>query len=74
MFHYIQNDHIIWEQQPLEVLAKERQLSAFFHQEFWHPMDTLCDKASLEELWSSGKAPWKLWKNMQQGIESTVGV
>jgi glucose-1-phosphate cytidylyltransferase len=71
---YIESDDTIWEQQPLEILAKERQLSAFFHQEFWHPMDTLRDKASLEELWSLGKAPWKLWGSMQQGIESTVDV
>jgi glucose-1-phosphate cytidylyltransferase len=69
---YIENDDTIWEQQPLEILAQEGQLSAFFHQEFWHPMDTLRDKNNLEELWSSGNAPWKLWENAPKSIQNTV--
>lgn len=59
---YIQNDATIWERDPLEKLAEEGQLAAFQHHGFWQPMDTLRDKVHLEELWASGKAPWKLWK------------
>ncbi len=58
---YIEGDDTIWERQPMERLASENQLSAFRHDGFWHPMDTLRDKTHLEELWSSGKAPWKKW-------------
>ena len=57
----IEDDSSIWERTPLERLAKSNQLEAFFHQDFWQPMDTLRDKQHLEELWSSGKAPWKAW-------------
>jgi glucose-1-phosphate cytidylyltransferase len=42
-------------------LVAEGQLSAFYHHGFWHPMDTLRDKNSLEAMWASGKAPWKVW-------------
>ncbi len=59
---YIENDLTSWEHEPLQELAQEGTLSAFKHSGFWQPMDTLHDKASLEELWSSGKAPWKVWK------------
>lgn len=59
---YIENDGTTWERQPLEKLASEGQLSAFKHEGFWRPMDTLRDKVVLEELWSGGKAPWKVWK------------
>lgn len=58
----IDGDDIVWERQPLEVLAKKGELQSFFHTGFWHPMDTLRDKNFLEDLWSSGDAPWKLWK------------
>ena len=58
---YIKDDHTIWERQPLESLANEGQLHAFKHDGFWHPMDTLRDKVKLDELWSSGQAPWKVW-------------
>lgn len=58
----ISNDETIWEKEPLEKLAESNQLHAFFHQGFWQPMDTLRDKNHLEQLWSSGKAPWKQWK------------
>jgi glucose-1-phosphate cytidylyltransferase len=57
----IEDDSSIWERQPLEALAKDGQLEAYFHQGFWQPMDTLRDKNHLEELWSSGNAPWKVW-------------
>jgi glucose-1-phosphate cytidylyltransferase len=58
---YIDNDQTVWEQQPLEKLALENQLSVFKHEDFWQPMDTLRDKMYLEELWQEGKAPWKIW-------------
>lgn len=51
----------MWEREPLENLAHDRNLAAFRHNGFWQPMDTLRDKRQLEELWLSGKAPWKIW-------------
>lgn len=58
---YIDGDHIIWEREPMERLAHDGQMSAYFHKGFWQPMDTMRDKNLLEELWASGKAPWKIW-------------
>lgn len=58
---YIEGDETVWERHPMETLASEGQLTAFFHRGFWHPMDTLRDKMHLEELWQSGDAPWKVW-------------
>lgn len=58
---YIEGDATIWEREPLEKLAAEDQLSVCFHNGFWLPMDTLRDKKHLEELWDSGRAPWKIW-------------
>jgi len=57
----IEGDETSWEQKPLMELARLGQLRAFEHQGFWQPMDTLREKNLLEELWDSGKAPWKLW-------------
>ncbi|HXI13997.1 MAG TPA: glucose-1-phosphate cytidylyltransferase [Thermoanaerobaculia bacterium] len=57
----VDDDSTIWEKEPLETLAANRQLSAYRHPGFWQMMDTLRDKTYLEELWASGKAPWKLW-------------
>ena len=57
----IADDQTIWEREPLEALAESNQLKAFKHSGFWQPMDTLRDKSYLEELWQSGKAPWKVW-------------
>jgi glucose-1-phosphate cytidylyltransferase len=57
----IADDLTVWEQEPLQGLAREGQLSAFRHSGFWQPMDTLRDKAMLEDLWRSGSAPWKVW-------------
>ena len=54
-------DDTVWEQAPLQKLAEDGELMAFEHQGFWQPMDTLRDKHLLEELWASGKAPWKKW-------------
>lgn len=61
VFDYIDGDDTNWEREPLERLAREGQLSAFFHRGFWQPMDTLRDKNHLDELWLADKAPWKVW-------------
>ncbi|KJS32203.1 MAG: glucose-1-phosphate cytidylyltransferase [Desulfatitalea sp. BRH_c12] len=58
---YIEGDETVWEQAPMERLAREDQLAAYRHQGFWQPMDTLRDKNVLEDLWQSGSAPWKIW-------------
>jgi glucose-1-phosphate cytidylyltransferase len=58
---YIDGDDTVWEREPVERLAREGQLAAFSHDGFWQPMDTLRDKELLEELWASGRAPWKRW-------------
>ncbi|MDR6578438.1 glucose-1-phosphate cytidylyltransferase [Pseudomonas extremaustralis] len=62
VLNYITDDSSVWEQEPLMNLAAENRLMAFEHQGFWQPMDTLRDKHHLEELWTSGKAPWKTWE------------
>jgi glucose-1-phosphate cytidylyltransferase len=59
---YIDGEHIKWENEPLEKIARDGQLSAWRHEGFWQPMDTLRDKEQLETLWQDGKAPWKVWK------------
>jgi glucose-1-phosphate cytidylyltransferase len=58
---YIDSDDIAWEQKPLKDIAINGELMAFEHKDFWQPMDTLREKNLLEELWESGKAPWKAW-------------
>lgn len=58
---YIAGDNTVWEGEPVERLAREGQLRAWFHAGFWQPMDTLRDKQHLETLWQSNKAPWKIW-------------
>lgn len=57
----IADDSISWEGEPLTYLAQTGELMAYEHQGFWQPMDTLREKKLLEELWQSGKAPWKIW-------------
>ncbi len=59
---YIEGDETPFESTPVRKLAKEGQLMAFRHAGFWQPMDTLREKNLLEELWKSGKAPWKVWQ------------
>ena len=61
VFDYIPDDNTIFERDPLENLAKDGQLGAYKHNEFWHPVDTLRDKRILEELWHAGSIPWKIW-------------
>ncbi|MFK7900099.1 MAG: glucose-1-phosphate cytidylyltransferase [Cyclobacteriaceae bacterium] len=58
---YIDGDETIFEQTPLQTLAKENQLEAFKHEGFWHSMDTLRDRNRLESIWNKGDAPWKVW-------------
>ena len=60
---YIDGDDTVFEKQPMEKLAADNNLFAFRHTGFWQPMDTLRDKNLLEELWESGKAPWKVWND-----------
>ncbi|HEY9801821.1 MAG TPA: glucose-1-phosphate cytidylyltransferase [Leptolyngbyaceae cyanobacterium] len=57
----IAEDATVWEKEPLEKLADMEELSAFKHNGFWQPMDTLRDKNYLEELWQNHQAPWKVW-------------
>jgi glucose-1-phosphate cytidylyltransferase len=58
---YIDGDDAQWERQPLERLARDRQLMAYRHESFWQCMDTLRDKVLLERLWASGDPPWRVW-------------
>ncbi len=58
---YIEGPQTVWEREPLERLAKEGNLVAFPHEGFWQSMDTMRDRNLLEELWQSGRAPWKVW-------------
>jgi len=62
VFDYILNDDsCVFEQAPLQTLAKEGEIYTYKHSGFWKPMDTLRDKIKLNELWGSGDAPWKVW-------------
>ncbi len=61
VFDYIAGDETAFEKEPLELLAREGELKAYFHDGFWKPMDTQREKVQLEELWASGNAPWKVW-------------
>lgn len=60
--HIGSGDQVIWEKEPLEKLARDKQLVAFKHRGFWKSMDTLRDKIDLERSWQSGKAQWKVWE------------
>lgn len=62
IFDYIENDQTVLERAPLEKLALDGQLNAYKHDGFWQCMDTMRDKLYLEELWNSGRAPWKVWQ------------
>jgi glucose-1-phosphate cytidylyltransferase len=61
IFRYIAGDGVVWEKEPMRKLAKDGQMGAFIHRGFWQPMDTVREKQILEELWQSGRAPWKVW-------------
>jgi glucose-1-phosphate cytidylyltransferase len=63
IFNYIPNDDTVLEKEPLLGLVKEHQLMSFTHKGYWQCMDTLREKQALENLWETGKAPWKIWKD-----------
>ena len=58
---YISGDKISWEEEPLQQITRDNQLSAYKHEGFWQPMDTIAEKKYLEKLYVSNKAPWKMW-------------
>ena len=63
IFKYLSKKNLVWEKEPLEKLSKTKELSAKKHNGFWYAMDTIRDKEYLENLWSSGKCPWKSWND-----------
>lgn len=73
MFDYIKDgDETIFEKAPLENMAKDGVLSAYNHEGFWKPMDTLSDKKKLDIMWDENKAPWKIWGNKSIHLESNT--
>lgn len=62
IFDYIDDDTTVFEHEPIKMLVNEGKVNAYKHLGFWKPMDTLTDKRQLEEIWNSGKAPWKIWR------------
>jgi glucose-1-phosphate cytidylyltransferase len=62
VFDYLTGDDCVWEREPLERLAADGQLMAYRSEDFWHCMDTLRDKRTLNQLWMEGRAPWAVWK------------
>ena len=63
---YIEGDHTVWEQEPMNYLAQNDQMSCYFHEDFWQPMDTLRDKNFLNNLWQKNQAPWNVWQKTQE--------
>jgi len=61
VINYLPDDQTVWEREPLERLAAEKQLAAYQHNDFWHCMDTFRDVHVLDKLWVEGNAPWKIW-------------
>ncbi len=61
IFDYIDNDITVWEQEPIQKLTKEGQVSAFKHHGFYQPMDTIYEKKVLEKMWNSNNPKWKIW-------------
>ena len=61
IFNYVDDDSTIWEQEPLQKLTKEGQVSAFKHHGFYQPMDTIYEREILENMWNSGNVKWKVW-------------
>lgn len=61
IFNYLEGDQTVWENQPMESLAKEGQMNAYKHSGFWRPMDTLKDKHDLNEMWDKNEAKWRVW-------------
>ena len=63
IFDYLEDDRTVLEQKPMRALAKDGELMSYYHEWFWQCMDTKREKDLLEELWDSGKAPWKVWND-----------
>ncbi len=63
IFDRIEGDNTVFEQEPLNSLVRDGELISFTHKGFWQCMDTLREKQKLEELWATGKAPWKIWND-----------
>ena len=63
IFNYIKDDSTVFEKEPLHELVKNKELNSYTHRGFWQCMDTMREKDKLEDLWASGKAPWKVWKD-----------
>jgi len=63
VFDYIDGDHTVFEREPLERLSAKGELGVFKHHGYWQCMDTQRDRNALENLWNSGRAPWKVWEN-----------
>lgn len=61
VFDFIDGDQTVWEDKPMAHLASSGKLNSYKHLGFWKPMDTMTDKRNLEEMWNTGKAPWKVW-------------
>ena len=61
VFNYIKDNDTIWEKESMENLAKDGELVAYKYTGFWKSMDSLRDKRELENIWDSGKVPWKVW-------------
>lgn len=69
VINYIAGDETLWERDPLEQLALQGELMAYYHADFWQPMDTLREHRLLESMWESGQAPWKKWNNYGKILE-----
>lgn len=67
---YIDGDKTAWEHSPIERLAREGQMTSYTHRGFWSCMDTLREKNMLEDLWNTGRAPWKIWDSEASRIDS----
>ena len=61
VFNYLKDDTTILEKEPMRMLAQMGELKSYYHTGFWQCMDTKREKDMLEELWMSGRAPWKVW-------------
>jgi glucose-1-phosphate cytidylyltransferase len=76
VFDLIDGDDTVWEQDPMRRLVAEDQLAVYRHTGYWQNMDTLRDKHLLQELWDSGKAPWRVWHEAKAaaGVQEGAGV
>jgi len=59
--YIVEGDKSVWEQDPMQNIALKNEMKAYKHNGFWKPMDTLKDRNDLNNMWESGKAPWKTW-------------